>query len=82
MSYLEFFEAVGDCDTEMDFGKTRCMSDLVAPLQLTNIANGRRMKDARLEFVDWARDGRFQLTLKDNRIRLHVERVDWSQGSR
>ena len=55
---LKFLEAVGDCDTEMDFEETRCM---VAPLQLANIANGRSMKDVRLEFVDWARDGRYQL---------------------
>ena len=55
---LKFLEAVGDCDTEMDFEETRCM---VAPLQLANIANGRSMNDVRLEFVDWARDGRYQL---------------------
>ena len=47
---LKFLEAVGDCDTKMDFEETRCMSDLVAPLQLANIANGRTMKDVRLEF--------------------------------
>ena len=29
---LKFLEAVGDCDTWMDFVVTRCMSDLVAPL--------------------------------------------------
>ena len=48
---LKFLEGVGDCDTEMDFEETRCM---VAPLQLANIANGRSLKDVRLEFVDWA----------------------------
>ena len=35
---LKFLEAVGDCDTEMDFDETRCMSELVALLQLANIA--------------------------------------------
>ena len=70
---LKFLEAVGDCDTEMDFEETRCMSELVALLQLANIANGRPMKDVRLEFVDWARDGRYQLTLEDNKVWLHMK---------
>ena len=70
---LKFLEAVGDCDTEMDFEESRSMSDLVAPLQLANIANGRSMKDVRLEFVDWARDGRCQLTLEDNKVWLHMK---------
>ena len=42
---LKFSEAVGGCDTEMDFEETRGMSDSVAPLLLANIANGRSMKD-------------------------------------
>ena len=64
-------EAVGDCDTEMDFEETRAISDLVAPLLQANIANGRSMKDVRLEFVKWARDGRrYQLTVEDNKIWL------------
>ena len=46
---LKFLDAVGDCDTGMDFEETRCMSDLVAPLQLANVANGRSTKDVRLE---------------------------------
>ena len=70
---LKFLEAVGVCDTEMDFEETRCMFELVALLQLANIANGRPMKDVRLEFVDWARDGRYQLTLEDNKVWLHVK---------
>ena len=49
------------------------MSDSVAPLLLANITNGRSMKDMRLEFVDWARDGRFQLALEDNKIWLHMK---------
>ena len=70
---LKFLDAVGDYDTELDFEETRSMCDLVAPLQLANIANGRSMKDVRLEFVDWARDGRYQLTLEDNKIWLHMK---------
>ena len=67
-------EAVGDCDTEMDFEETRAISDLVAPLLQANIANGRSMKDVRLEFVKWARDGRrYQLTVEDNKIWLHMK---------
>ena len=31
------------------------------------------MKDVRLEFVDWARDGRYQLTLEDNKVWLHMK---------
>ena len=31
------------------------------------------MKDVRLELVDWARDGRYQLTLEDNKIWLHMK---------
>ena len=31
------------------------------------------MKDVRLEFVDWARDGRYQLTLEDNNVWLHMK---------
>ena len=49
------------------------MSNLVAPLQLANVANGRPMKDVRLEFVDWARDGRYQLTLEENKVWLHMK---------
>ena len=70
---LKFLEAVGDCDTEMDFDETRCTSGLVAPLHLANIANGRPMKDVRLEFVYWARDRRFLLTLEDNKIWSHMK---------
>ena len=40
------------------------MSELVAPLLLANIADGRPMKDVRLEFVDWARDGRYRIGRK------------------
>ena len=69
---LKFLEVVGDCDTEMDFEETRCMSDLGVPLQLANIANARSMKNVRLEFVGWARDGRYQLTLEENKIWLHM----------
>ena len=70
---LQFLEAVGDSDTEMDFEEARCMAHLVAPLQLANIANGRTMKDVRSEFADWARDGRYWLTLEDNKIWLHMK---------
>ena len=79
-------EAVSDCDTDMDCEETRCMSDLVPPLQLANIANGRPMKDVRLEFVDWARDGRYQLTLEgqqdlvahDRKPQVHAQAThDW-----
>ena len=57
------------------------MSDLAALLLLANISKCRSMKDVRLEFVDWARDDRYQLTLEDNWIRLHMKREDWTQGS-
>ena len=51
------------------------------------------MKDVRLEFVDWARDGRCQLTLEDNHIWWHMKglvtklslttlpKQSWSTGS-
>ena len=42
-------------------------------LQLANIANGRTLKDVRLEFVDWARDGRYQLTLEDDKVWLQMK---------
>ena len=68
---LNFLEVVGEWDTEVDFEETRCMSDLVAPLQLANVVNGRHEK---------ARDGRYELTL-ENKIWLHVALVDNPSGT-
>ena len=47
------------------------MSDLVAPLQLANVVNGRHEK---------ARDGRHELTL-ENKIWLHMALVDNPSGT-
>ena len=73
---LELMESSkqGRIKNEMDDDEySESTVDSTLPLQLAKIANGRPMKDARLEFVDWARDGRYQLTPEDDKVWLHMK---------